>query len=235
MICSVHQPNYLPYSGFFEKAFRSDVFILYDTTQFKKNDWQNRNKVCTKDGWMWVSMPILHNFGQKICEVRLDLRNNPLKKNWNTIKTIYGKAPYFKDYENSFAGIYGSGFEFISDLNTSLINSIAGLLGLKTKFVKSSELPKVETKSTQALIDLCKAAGADTYISGAEGKNYIDMDLWGRSGLKIIFQKYTHPEYKQFNSGTFQPYMSIVDLLFNCGEKSLEVLTENQDYLAGFH
>ena len=71
---------------------------------------------------------------------------------------------------------------------------------------------------------ITRHVNADTYISGAEGINYLDMDLWNRSGLKIIFQKYTHPEYTQFNSSVFQPYMNILDLLFNCGPKSLEVL-----------
>jgi hypothetical protein len=230
MICTVHQPNYLPYLGFFEKAYRSDVFILYDTTQFKKNDWQNRNKLCANNSWQWISVPIMHDFGQKIYEVKIKDSAKSLAKNWRTLQVTYGKAPHFKKYAGDFESIYNSGIENISDLNCAIILKTAEFLGLKTKFVKSSELPMIESSSTQALIDLTKAVNADTYISGGEGINYLDMDLWNSTGLKIMFQKYHHPVYRQFNSETFQPYMNILDLLFNCGDDSLRVLTENQGY-----
>jgi hypothetical protein len=230
MICTVHQPNYLPYLGFFEKAFRSDVFILYDTTQFKKNDWQNRNKLCVNNGWQWISVPVLHNFGQKINEVKIKDPEKSLNKNWRSIQVTYGKAPYFKKYSPRLEEIYLSGIEYIAELNCSIILAVADFLELKTKFIKSSELPPVKSTSTQALIDLTNAVNADTYISGGEGVNYLDMDLWNSTGLKIIFQKYHHPEYKQFNCEAFQPYMNILDLLFNCGDKSLDVITTGQNY-----
>ncbi len=230
MICTVHQPNYLPYLGFFEKAFRSDVFILYDTTQFKKNDWQNRNKLCINNSWQWISVPVYHDFGQKIYEVKIKDPGKSLHKNWRSIQVIYGKAPYFKQYAPKLEEIFLSNIESLNELNCKLILIAAQYLGLKTRFVKSSELPEINSTSTQALIDLTKLVDADTYISGGEGINYLDMDLWKGSGLKILFQKYVHPIYRQFNSKTFQPYMNIFDLLFNCGVKSLEVLTKNQQY-----
>ncbi|MFI5212021.1 MAG: WbqC family protein [Ignavibacteria bacterium] len=224
MICSVHQPNYLPYLGFFEKANQSDVFILYDTTQFKKNDWQNRNKLCTKDSWQWISLPVLHDFGQKIFEVKIKDAARSLEKNWRSIQVNYGRAPYYRDYSPEFEKIFFSGTENLSELNCRIIIQVAEFLRLKTKFVKSSDLPAIETSSTQALIDLTKLAGADTYISGGEGINYLDMDLWKSSGLNIEFQNYLHPVYTQFNNPVFQPYMNILDLLFNCGDRSLEIL-----------
>lgn len=230
MICTIHQPNYLPYPGFFEKAFRSEVFVIYDTTQFRKNDWQNRNKICTPDSWQWLSVPILHNFGQKIKDVKIDLAKKPLKKNWNSLKTVYGKAPFFSEYCGVFEEIYSRDYTYISDLSCELIIAIAGILGLKTKFIKNSDLPPVETFSTQALIDICKNAGADKYISGSEGKNYLQMELFDVAGIDVIFQKYTPPVYIQFNNSTFQPYMCILDLIFNCGDESLRILTQNQNY-----
>ena len=224
MICTIHQPNYLPYLGFFEKAFQSDIFIIYDTTQFKKNDWQNRNRICTSEGWQWITIPVLHRFGQKINEVKIDNLKKPLKNNWNKIQTIYGKAPFFKDYGEIFEKIYKNTYDFVSDLNCDMIYEIKSILGLRTRFVKSSELPPIETKSTQALIDLCKIVEADTYISGSEGKNYLDLDLFEKAGIELKFQNYRHPVYKQFNNSEFQPYMSAIDLIFNCGESSLKIL-----------
>lgn len=224
MICTIHQPNYLPYLGFFEKAYNADIFVLYDTTQFKKNDWQNRNKLCTANGWQWISMPILHDFGQKIFEVKIKDPEKNLAKNWRSIKVIYGRAPFFKNYSPVYEEIYNSKNEYVADLNISIIKAAAEHLGLKTKFIRSSELPEITSTSTQALIDITNHVNADTYISGAEGINYLDMDLWNSTGLKIIFQKYTHPVYIQFNSPEFQPYMNILDLLFNCGPDSLSIL-----------
>jgi hypothetical protein len=230
MICTVHQPNYLPYLGFFEKAYRSSIFILYDTTQFKKNDWQNRNKICTSKGWEWITVPVVHEFGLNINEIKIDKPERSLIKNWRALQTNYGRAPYFKKYSSALEEIYSSKYEFINDLNCGLISAIAGFLGLQTKFIRSSGLPEITTKSTQALIDLTKSAGADTYIAGGEGINYMDMDLWNSTGLKIMFQKYIHPVYKQFNSDTFQSYMCVLDLLFNCGEDSLDIITKGQTY-----
>lgn len=230
MICTVHQPNYLPYSGFFEKAYRSDIFILYDTTQFKKNDWQNRNKLCSPTGWQWSTIAILHSFGQKINEVKIDHSKKPLKKNWAQIKTLYGRAPYFKQYGYVFENIFMNQYDKIVDLNFDLIAAIAKLLGLKTKFLKNSDLPSIDTKSTEALIDLCKLVEADAYISGSEGRNYLDLNLFKKSGIKLLFQKYNHPVYFQFNNPDFQPYMSVIDLIFNSGQESLKILTAGQEY-----
>ncbi len=121
MICTVHQPNYLPYLGFFDKASRCDIFILYDSTQFKKNDWQNRNRLCTKEEWQWISIPVLHNFGQKIFETKIDPNRKSLKSNWQTIRTIYGKAPFFKNYAERLEDIYTRNYEFVADLNCDII------------------------------------------------------------------------------------------------------------------
>ncbi len=224
MICTVHQPNYLPYLGFFEKASQSDLFIIYDTTQFRKNDWQNRNRLCSPEGWQWITVSILHSFGQKINEVEIDHTKKPLKNNWSKFQTVYGKAPYFKQYACIFEDIYKKDYRYIADLNCDLINAISKMLGLNTKFIRSSELPSIETKSTQALVDLCNIVKADIYISGSEGKNYLDTSLFDESKIELRFQNYKHPVYKQFNNPEFQPYMSIVDLIFNCGEESLNIL-----------
>lgn len=225
MICTVHQPNYLPYLGFFEKAYRSDIFILYDSTQFKKNDWQNRNKICTQERWQWISIPILHNFGQKIFETRIDPNKKALKSNWQTIQTIYGKAPFFKNYADEFEKIYSFNYELVADLNCEIILLISKILGLKTKFIRNTTLGELTTKSTQALVDLCKIVKADTYISGAEGKSYLELDLFDKESIKVEFQNYRHPEYTQFNSKIFQPYLSTIDLIFNYGPESLKILT----------
>ena len=230
MICTVHQPNYVPYCGFFEKAYRSDIFIIYDSTQFKKNDWQNRNRICTKEGWEWLTIPVINKFGQKISETRIDINQKPLKKNWQKLKTIYGKAPYFKLYACELENIYSIDYEKLADLNYDMIKLISKILGLNTKFIKSSDLPVNNLKSSKALLEFCKAVKSNIYLSGQSGKNYIDTKLFEKEKIKVVFQKYNHPEYKQFNSNKFLPNMSVLDLLFNHGPESLKILTSGQNY-----
>jgi hypothetical protein len=177
MNCAIHQPNYLPYPGFFDKILKSDVFIIYDTAQFRKNNFQNRNRLCTPEGWQWITISIKHSFGQKINEVEINVPDKTLKNNWMKIKTIYGKAPFFKNYLETFEDIYSRNYKNLADLNYDLITVISSMLNLKTKFIKSSSLPDTKSKSTAALIDLCKTVKADTYISGESGNKYLDLEL----------------------------------------------------------
>jgi hypothetical protein len=221
MICSIHQPNYLPYPGFFDKASQSDIFVLYDTTQFEKNSWQNRNRICNKEGWQWLTIPIIHRFGQCINEVQIHNPESSLRKNWNTIKQVYSKAPFFGKYSEIFKDIYSKKYIYLSELNFDLISIICRILGINTKFVKSSQIVLKESGRTQALIEICKKTGADTYLSGISGQNYLDAKLFNESEIKLRFQNYSCPVYDQFNNNSFQPMMSIIDFIFNCGTNDL--------------
>lgn len=228
MICAIHQPNYLPYPGFFDKILKSDVFIIYDTAQFRKNNFQNRNRVCSPDGWQWLTVPVKHSFGQMIKEVEIENPVKALKSNWMKLQTLYGKAPYFKQYRSTFEAIYSSNYGELAKLNYDLITAICSILDLNPKFIKSSALGETETKRTEALIEMCKKVGADAYISGKSGKNYLDIDLFKKSGINITFQNFEQPVYKQFNNNVFQPEMSIIDLIFNCGSSSIKFLSSTK-------
>jgi hypothetical protein len=226
MIVSIHQPNHLPYLGFFDKMAHSDVFILYDSTQYKTDDWQNRNKIRTKEGWMWLTIPIKHNFGDVIKDVKIDNSKNWQKKHWNSIVANYAKAPYFKQYKPVFEEFYTKKWENLSEFNNALIIKISELLGLKTKIILASELMKLESKGPRALLDMCKKLGATVYLSGADGDKYITDEMkksFDKSGVKLEFQEYVHPEYKQTHPN-FEKYMCILDLLFNHGSDSLNIL-----------
>ena len=225
MVCAIHQPNYLPYLGFFDKILKSDVFVIYDTVQFRKNNFQNRNRVCSPDGWQWLTLPVKHSFRQKIKDAEINNPVKAVKNNWKKIQTLYGKAPYFKQYSGIFSDIYTRNYIKIADFNYDLIIAACSILGLSTKFIKSSSFSEIQSKRTEALVELCSRVGADTYLSGPSGKNYLDLDLFEKSGIKIIFQNYVHPVYIQFNNNTFQTYMSIIDLIFNHGKKSLAILS----------
>jgi len=226
VICTIHQPNYLPYLGFFEKASRADTLIIYDNTQFKTGDFQNRNKIRTKDGWIWLTVPVSYKFGDLIQDVRIPNNIKWAKKHWNSISLNYSKAPYFNKYKDILGEIYSKKWEKLVDLNVCLIQTLFDLVGIKAKIVLASDLLDLGSKSTQALIDLCKAVNADQYISGKDGEKYLELDKFKDAGIYVRFQNFKHPVYKQVFQG-FEAYMGIIDLLFNHGGKSLDILKSN--------
>jgi glutaredoxin-related protein len=231
IIVTIHQPNHLPYLGFFEKITNSDIFIIYDNTQFKSEDFQNRNRIRTntEQGWMWLTVPVSYTFGTLIKDV--EIKDQHWKKtHWKSIETNYAKAPYFKDYKDRFKAIYDKEWHNLSEFNTAIIKELCNSFNIQTKIVKASELiPEMNSKSTQALIDLCKAAGGNIYLSGSDGEKYLKLELFEKEGIRVVFQKYKHPEHKQVFHG-FKPYMGAIDLLFNHGPESLKIIQNEHEH-----
>lgn len=227
MIAAIHQPQYFPWLGYFHKILSADVFILLDNVQFKKNDWQNRNKIKTPQGPQWLTVPVLHDFGQKISEVRIDNRTDWRSSHLKSLKMNYAKAPYFKDYMPRLESILERSWESLSELNIAVTKLFADLFGIRTKMVLASDY-QVTEESTQRLVDLCRAMGADGYLAGADGHKYMDLERFGASGIKLLTQEFRHPVYNQcwpkIGEQGFLSHMAAVDLLFNRGPESLSVL-----------
>jgi hypothetical protein len=228
MIITIHQPQYLPWLGYFAKAQQADIFILLDNVQFKKNEWQNRNRIRTPQGWQWLTVPVLHEFGTKINEVKIDNKRTWRQDHQKALEFNYCKAPYFEEYFPYFQKILAQEWEILSDINTHFIRLIVDLLGIKTKIVLSSEYEAAEHK-TLRLVDLCKYFNAETYLSGEGGSAYLDEEQFKNHHINVIVQKYQHPVYPQRwenkNSEGFVSHLSVVDLLFNCGPESMAIMT----------
>ncbi|PZM87328.1 MAG: hypothetical protein DLD55_01975 [candidate division SR1 bacterium] len=227
MICSIHQPNYIPYLGLFNKIYLSDIFVFYDNAQYTKGDYHNRNKIKSSNGEILLSLPVKVSLGQKINEVTFN--REILQKHWQTIEQSYKRAPYFADYAEPIKkNIYESSEENIAKFNIATIRFLCQLLGIdKTKFIVLSEvLPELKTKSTEALADICGFLGADIYLSGAGGKGYIEKEYFERKNINLKFQNFEHPRYHQL-WGDFLSYMSIIDLLFNEGPRSINFIIQN--------
>ena len=225
MIVAVHQPQFLPWLGYFDKIHRADIFCYLDNVQFKKNDWQNRNRIKNAQGWQWLTVPVHFRFPQKIKEVAIDNAVAWTTKHLRALTTNYSQAPYFKRYAPIFEQTYSQEWELISDLNIYLIQQLRNALDLDRRpTFKASEFDLREDP-TDRLIDICKALYADTYLSGQDGINYMDLERFRQNGIRVVFQKFNHPVYTQiFND--FQSHMSVVDLLFNCGPNSLAKIME---------
>ena len=225
MIVAVHQPQYLPWLGYFDKMRRADVFCYLNDVQYKKNEWQNRNRIKTAQNWQWVTVPVRYHFPEKINEVRINQAVDWRKKHLQALITNYSRAPYFKEYIPIFEDTFSREWEFISDLNIHLIESLKGLLDMgEIPSVLSSDF-KLGEEPTDRLIDICKALGADTYLAGKGGADYMDLERFEKNKLKVIIQEFEHPVYPQLFDG-FQSHLSVVDLLFNCGPESMMIIRE---------
>lgn len=227
MICSIHQPNYIPYLWLFNKIYLSDIFVFYDNAQYTKWDYHNRNKIKWPNWEILLSLPVKVSLGQKINEVTFN--GEILQKHRQTIEQSYKRAPYFSDYAEIIkANIYENPERNIAKFNIAMIRFLCQLLWInKTKFiVLSEELPLLQTKSTEALVDICSFLKVDTYLSGAGGKGYIEKEYFEKKNINLKFQNFEHPQYHQL-WGDFIPYMSILDLIFNEWPKSIDFISKD--------
>ena len=232
MIAAIHQPQFIPWLGYFDKIDQSDVFIFLDNVQYKKNEYQNRNRIKTVNGWQWLTVPVLYKFPQKINEVRINNKIDWKRKHLNALVTNYSKAEYFEKYIGYFKELYSKEWEYISNINIEVTRQLAEFLGIKKNFIIVSEIIHLKggfsDDPTERLIELCRLIGADTYLAGKDGAKYMDVEKFTKSGIKLTFQDFKHPVYNQLFR-KFEPYMSVIDLLFNHGEESLEIIRKYRE------
>ena len=227
MIVAVHQPQYLPWLGYFDKIDRAHLFVLLDIVQFKKNEWQNRNRIKTAQGWQWLTVPVAYRFLQRINQVKINLQSNWARKHLLTLKNNYSKAPYFADYFSAFENILTQNWQWIATLNIRLVRELTELLGIPTPLRLASEMGDFPEDPDERLIAICKHLGAETYLAGIGGKNYMELRRFEKAGIEVVFQEFKHPVYPQLY-GDFLPNLSVIDLLFNCGEQSLKIIRETR-------
>lgn len=226
MKIAIHQPEYLPWLGFWNKISKCEMFVLLDNTQFRKNYFQNRNRIRTANEWTWLTVPVFtkDKATQQINEVEINNVTdvNWQKKHWKTIEQNYQKTPYFNEYKDIFQRFYLKKWTKLADLNISVIYAIKEILGIKTEIVIGSSL-NVSGERSDLLLDICKKVGATTYLSGRFGKEYLEESKFKKENIEVIFQEFNHPVYKQVFK-PFIPEMSIIDVIFNEGNKSLTIL-----------
>ncbi len=195
-----------------------------DCVQYEPASFMNRNQIKTINGPLLLTVPILTKgyLDKTTKDMQIDNTKNWTKKHWENIKASYNKAPYFESYKDDFEEIYKKNWEKLSDLDEVLIKYILDELKINVKYIKCSDLNPVG-KKTDRIVDICKKVGADMFIFGEGGKKYVDIELFKQEKIKLYFQNYNHPFYPQLY-GDFIPNLSVIDLLFNCGEKSKIIL-----------
>lgn len=228
MVVSVHQPQYWPWLGYFNKIAKSDCFVFLDRVQYKHREFQNRNRICTASGWIWLTVPVLvrGNRQQLLGDVRIDTTTRWQEKHFNALQTNYGRAPFFNTYIAFLEDMYlRRKWEFLSELNIWIIQWALGHLGISARVLFESQIGTA-CVSTQRIIELCQKTGADTYLSGSGGKAYLQEEAVASAGITLRYQDFHHPQYQQHRerSAPFEPHMALIDVLVNEGPRSRAIV-----------
>ncbi len=224
MILTAHQPVYLPWLGLFHKIALADKYVFFNEVQYLPKDWMNRNKIKTNSVSTMLTVPVLRKGHRDNITSNLLINNSEKwkKKHLRSIYINYKKTPFFDDYYSFFEDTYSRDWDYLDDLNEHMLKWFLQKLNIKTEFLKASDFDFVGTKSNLVL-NMCKKLCADTYIFGSLGKDYANKEEFSDENIKLVFQDYNHPNYSQLH-GEFVSNLSIIDLLFNCGKKSYDVL-----------
>ncbi len=227
---AIHQPNFIPWLGYFHKMVHSDVFILFDDVQFPRGkSFGNRVLIKTNQGSNWLTIPVIGKGDLPLFNEAKINNQAGISKILRSIQVNYSKAAFFDQVFPGLEKILSKDHELLYALNHELIQFVAELMQLKTKIIASSELLSEKTEDTlQKIINLLLSVNAEKYISGkGEGsKRYLDEIMFNKKGIQLIWQEFAHPEYRQLY-GEFIPNLTILDALFNIGPEETRKLLLN--------
>lgn len=225
----IHQPDFMPYLGFFHRLIAADIYIVLDCVQFVSGSkaMTNRDKIKTKNGEKWINVGIQKAaYKSKINEIYISKENDWRERDLNLIRENYRKADYFNEIYPYIEKLYSLQFDKMVDFNMASIRMLIDLFDIKDIEIKYASDLSVLGKSNELIINLVKAAGCHRYLSGVGAKNYYVPELYVQAGIEVIWQQFEHPVYKQ-QFGEFIPYLSSIDLLLNCGiKRSREIIRE---------
>lgn len=221
MRVAVHQPNYLPWCGYFAKMRHCDVFVFLDDAQMSKGSFIPRCRIRNKEGAQWLTVPTRYTLGDSIHEVQF-AETHWVRKHTASLHTTYARSPYFKEVFALLEPIYQEVGNTLAELNIRLIGAIADYLELPCRFEISSLL-KPQGQSDDRLISLAQLSGANVYISGKGGQNYQDPAKFAEAGIQLDVRTYTPIPYKQMH-GDFIAGLSILDALFHLGRDTIRLL-----------
>ncbi|MES2661921.1 MAG: WbqC family protein [Pseudomonadota bacterium] len=233
MIVTIIQPAYLPWLGYFHRISCADIHVVLDHVQIDKNSktkFANRNKIRTPQGWSWLTVPIKTKGKSGELElnaIEIDQEASWKEKHWQTIKTCYSKAPFFKQNASFFEEIYSKNWLHLCDLNAAITEYLLQhAFQIVTPSLTSSSMNLTQQKD-DLILEICLQLKATQYISGPFGREYLDKDKFNKAGIEVIYHDYNHPTYTQLFQ-EFEPYMSAIDLLFNTGPDAMSILKKDQ-------
>lgn len=227
IIYSCHQPNFLPWIGYFHKIYISDIFVLLDNIQYTKNSVANRNKIKGPQGEQFITVPVSKKTNGSSFFSYLDAEIAQERWYEKAIKTIeqnYRKCKYFDKYKNVIFDILK--IDNFSNMNISFIKFVLNEFEIKTRIFLLSEMKGIDGKKNELVINIGNYFDANIYLSGNGARVYNDERQFKENNIEIVYQKFNHPEYNQLNTSSFIPFLSIIDLLFNEGKDGVYFLKQ---------
>ena len=232
MIVSISQPRYLPWLGYFHRLAVSDVFVYLDHVQYTPRDWENRNKIKGPHGGTWLTVPIKAGYRAHIPEVHIDNEQAWGERHWKSLENFYRRAPHFAQHADDYRQLLSERrWEWLTDLNLAVTARLAADLGLGTREIFRSSKMSLTATGSDLILEICRLTGARVYLSGSQGRNYLHEAAFTDAGIRVVYQDYRHPVYPQLH-GEFMAFMAAVDVLFNCGPRSLAIICEDQEPIA---
>lgn len=218
-LVAIHQPNFFPWMGYFDKIRRADVFIFLDAVDYPRSgsggmgSWTNRVRINLNGSAQWLTAPLRRApLGTPISEVRFDNTKPWRQKMLRTLQNSYAKAPHKQDASAVLKPLLLRETESLAEFNMANIQSLAAYLGLQTRFIRQSTLPN-DSRATQRLVDLVKAVEGTAYLSGGGAGGYQEDTLFAEAGLELVMQNYQPQPYG--DTDHFIPGLSVIDYLMN--------------------
>ena len=222
---SIQQPEHAPWLGYFHKMIMSNITVYLDTVQFKKRYYENRNKIRSKHGPSWITIPVKSRgkYGQRLYDVEIHENPSWRRKYIGSLHHSYSSTPYFEDIFPHICDIINKKMKKLVDYNIEIIEFVRSYLDISGKTVRASQLHSFSTSSTELLVDICEHLMASEYICGKFGFNYMNTELFEKAGIYVKQLIYQPLPYKQAFL-PFEPCMSIYDVLFNHGKNSIPII-----------
>jgi len=220
MKVAIHQPNYVPWAGYFYKIAQCDCFVFLDDAQYTKNSFINRNRIKTSQGENWLTIPVSVSLGQSICDVKP--QPGWAERHLKTLQQNYAKTAGYKLYVEGIAAVLRAERANLAEINIALVGHICGLLGIATPRLRASELG-IAGRSDERLASITAHLGGDAYLSGFGGANYQLQQTFAANKVALETYKFHPPVYKQ-QWGEFIPGLSILDVLFHCGNDAMQII-----------
>ena len=235
IVLTAHQPEFMPWLGYISKAAMGDAYFVLDSVQYVKDVFQNRNKIRIKSdaGWQWLTVPVLSvkNHLLDWCDVRIDNSQNWKTKHLNGIYYSYAKADYFGVIYSDIEKIYQKDCDFLIDFVTHIREYVFEKFNIHVPVYRTTDLIKqgydISGQKTDLIISMCNVIEANNFVFGAQGRTYIEKEKFHNAGIQFYFQNFEHPKYNQVH-GSFISNMSFIDLLFNYGDESVNILNKSK-------
>ncbi len=238
---AIMQPTFFSWLGYFDMIDQVDTFVFYDDVQLAKRSWQVRNRIKSCNGELYLTVPIKKTKSRDellINESLIAYDEDWQGKHLRSMEASYKKAAYFTTVFAFLQNYYEKKYELLSSFNCGLISGVAHAIGIETNVIKASSLERIAGVKDARLAAICKHLSADAYLSPQGSADYIESTEPGgeivKQGISLYYHFYEHPVYTQLY-GSFVPYMSIVDLLFNEGfENALGIIRKGRKTKMGY-